>query len=320
MEIILPIFIFFFHLVPMKGFHLPSPLQELNIENDHSIRFFVKRDDLIHKDISGNKWRKLNYQIQDIIAQGQEGIITFGGAFSNHIVATAAASQLCGLKSVGIIRGESVALDNPTLQLAKSYGMNFHFVNRSAYRLKQGSDDIATIISKYPNFELIPEGGSHPRALIGVGEIIDELKKQVTIDFDYALCSVGTGTTFAGLAKSFEGELIGINALKNESIVTEICAQLDQSSLQLNQTILHDFHFGGYAKHTTELIDFMHQLYEHHKVKTDVIYTSKLFFAAIDLLKQDYFKAGSHVLIYHSGGLQGNTGMNYRFPDLITFV
>lgn len=304
----------------MKDILLPSPLDFIDIVNDQDICFYVKRDDLIHEDISGNKWRKLKYQIKELKERQKDGVITFGGAFSNHIVATAAACGLNGLKSVGIIRGEMTALNNPSLLRAQSYGMTFHFVSRAAYRLKENSHEIGDILSRYPKHQLIPEGGHHKQALIGVGDIVEELKVQAEIDFDYLLCSVGTGTTFAGFSQSFSAELIGINALKNGSIVTDICRLLDQPILPANQHVLHDFHFGGYAKHTAALIDYMHHLYDQYDVKTDVIYTAKLFFAAQELLQQQYFKPGSRVVIYHSGGLQGNAGMNYRFPDLIKFA
>lgn len=303
----------------MLGLQLPSPLQEIHIENNQSIRFYIKRDDLIHEHISGNKWRKLKFQIQEATENGKKGIITFGGAFSNHIVATAAACQLSGLQSIGIIRGEATALKNPTLQMANQYGMNFHFVNRTDYRLKTESPLIQNTISRYGECHVVPEGGSHKNALIGVAEVIDELSKQSTKSFDYALCAIGTGTTYAGLANSFKGELIGINVLKNKAIQSEICALLELSNLESRYKIFHDYHFGGYAKYTPELIEFMHEFYRNYDLKTDVIYTSKLLFAVLDLLNNNYFKYGSRVMIYHSGGLQGNAGMNFRFPGLIRF-
>lgn len=303
-------------MLPLK---LPSPLQELHIKNDRGIRFYIKRDDLIHEDISGNKWRKLQYQITDATDYKKKGIITFGGAFSNHIVATAAACQLHGLKSVGIIRGESTALENPSLQQASLYGMNFHFVNRSDYKLKENSKIIKDIFSEYPQFHVVPEGGSHRNALIGVAEVLAETREQSDIDFDYMMCAIGTGTSFAGFVDSFQGELLGINVLKNKSIVDDICQLLDKPDLDTRHQILHDYHFGGYAKFSPELIKFMHDFFEQYGVQTDVIYTSKLFFAVLDLLNKNYFKPESQVMIYHSGGLQGNAGMNYRFPDLIKF-
>lgn len=303
----------------MHGLQLPSPLQELKLNNNKGVHFYVKRDDLIHQDISGNKWRKLKYQIQDAIDHKHDGIITFGGAFSNHIVATAAACQLSGLESVGIIRGERSSIDNPSLRKASRYGMTLHFVNRSDYKIKENSKRINAVISQYSNYQLIPEGGSHQDGLLGVEEIIKEINVQSKLVFNYACCAVGTGTTFAGLANSFGGELIGVNVLKNVSVVNDICQLLKKSTLEKKHKIIHDYHFGGYAKFTPELIKFMHKLYQNHAVKTDVIYTSKLFFAAMDLLTSNYFKANSHVMIYHSGGLQGNEGMNYRFPGLINF-
>jgi len=303
----------------MSSLNLPSPLHQLHIKNDQDIRFFVKRDDLIHKDISGNKWRKLLYQIKEAQEKRKEGIITFGGAFSNHIVATAAACRMHDLQSVGIIRGESTALKNPSLQKASQYGMNFHFVSRSDYKLKEDSETIQHIISDYPDHLLVPEGGRHKNAVPGVAEVCQEIQTQSTEEFDYLLCAIGTGTTFAGFVDSFGGDLIGINVLKNKSVVDDVCGLLGRLILESQHTIIHDYHFGGYAKFTPELISFMHELYEQYGIQTDVIYTSKLFFAVLDLLNKQYFKQNSKVMIYHSGGLQGNAGMNYRFPGLIKF-
>ncbi len=303
----------------MQDILLPSPLESIDIKNDQTIRFFIKRDDLIHENISGNKWRKLKYQIQCCIEQQMEGIITYGGAFSNHIVATAAACAMLGLKSVGIIRGESKAAENPTLSMAQSLGMNLHFVNRAAYKLKETSEVIQNIQAGHPNYLLVNEGGSHPQALLGVKEVISELTEQSAASIDYLLCAVGTGATFAGLTQEFEGELIGINVLKNKGVEQEICALLGIDTLFENHKLLHHYHRGGYAKVDDALIRATVDFYKTHGVKTDLVYTSKLVMATQDLLDQHYFKDNSTVVLYHSGGLQGNAGMNYRYPGLIHF-
>lgn len=308
------------HIYSMKILKIPSPLERLNLkQEDNGISCWVKRDDLIHPLISGNKWRKLVYPLHDIINNGRSGIITFGGAFSNHIVATAVACQHLNLPCVGIIRGEDVAANNPSLMIARQAGMKLHFVDRSHYRLKESSECIRSIVEHYDNYEVIPEGGKHTLALSGVAEIIEEISQTMDEMPDYVITAVGTGTTFAGLSRAFSGKLIGINVLKNEGIEKEILNLLGDANLAKGHQVMHDYHFGGYAKYTDELIDFMHDFYEKSKIKTDVVYTSKLFFAFLDLLKKGYFEEGATVLIYHSGGEQGNAGMNYRFPGLVSF-
>lgn len=302
----------------IEELQLPSPIVEINVPNEKGVRVFVKRDDCIHEAISGNKWRKLKYQLQNIITSNKKGVLTFGGAFSNHIVATAAACRALQLSSVGIIRGDQSAEENPSLQLAMSAGMRLHFVSRTDYKAKEKSPAIQKILALYPESAIIAEGGHHERALVGMGEVIDELEHQIGIP-DYLVCAVGTGTSFAGLASKCRQQIIGINVLKNQAVSRDICSLLNQQELLKNQVLLHQYHFGGYAKFTKELIDFMHQFYLDFKVKTDVIYTAKLAFALTDLLRQNYFAANSRVVMYHSGGLQGNAGMNYLHADLIRF-
>lgn len=298
---------------------LPSPVEPIDIANDQGIRFFIKRDDCIHPIVSGNKWRKLKYQLKDSLDMGIYTVVTFGGAFSNHIVATAAACQLKGMQSVGIIRGESTSAANPSLMQARTFGMELHFVSRSDYRLKEGSEAVQSILEAYPDATLIQEGGRHQRAMPGVGEVISELTNQCDDRIDYLMCAVGTGTTFAGLAQSFSGELLGINVLKNEAVEDEICALMGVEELEGRQRILNAYHRGGYAKFDDELLQAMTTFYAKHGIKTDIIYTAKLIVAVQDLLQKRYFKDQSTVVLYHSGGLQGNEGMNYRFPGLIEF-
>ncbi len=305
----------------MIELHLPSPLHPIPIQNKKAIKFFIKRDDLIHPTISGNKWRKLKYQLTHAKEQGFKGILTFGGAYSNHIIATALAAKKEGLNSIGIIRGEahSINIKNATLSKATEYGMDLQFISREEYKLKEEGQYVQELLNKRSGFFLIPEGGKHQLALPGVAEIIQEMASDID-NIDYLLCAIGTGTTFAGLAKTKKiKQLIGIPVLKHSNIQQEIEEDLLGEHLTSDCSILHDYHFGGYAKFNSELIDFMHDINSQYNIPTDVLYTSKLLYAAVDLLRQDYFKADSTVCIYHSGGIQGNAGMNERFPDLVKF-
>ncbi len=304
----------------MDSLLLPSPLQPLPISNEMGIQFLLKRDDLIHPLLSGNKWRKLKYQIGYAHIHSFSGLLTFGGAFSNHIVATAVAANMKGFKSIGIIRGEETSITNHSLQLAKNNGMELLFVSREEYKQKEKGQTVQRFIGENPDYLLVPEGGKHTLALNGVGELVDEVLAEDVGQIDYMVCAVGTGTTFAGLAKAKHiKHLIGIPVLKHPTIKSEIEQSFFRSELHKSCQLIHDYHFGGYAKFNAILIDFMHDFYDTHQIPTDVIYTSKLMFAVTDLLQKKYFEQNATVVIYHSGGLQGNAGMNERFPGLINF-
>lgn len=286
---------------------LPSPLQQ--IPGIFRFQCFIKRDDLIHMDISGNKYRKLKYIIQDAVDNHKKGIITFGGPFSNHIYATAAYAHLIGLPSVGIIRGE-LDSDNPTIHYAMERGMKTHFISRNDYKNKK-SDTILSIISAYPDYMVIPEGGYHTLALKGIIEIIEEF------DFtpDYITCSIGTGTTAAGLlsaimAKGWSTKLLAFAPMKNKSLrsqILDLAGVTDSSHLIL----IEDYHRGGYAKLDPALLQF----HEHFQSKTgitlDPIYTLKMMFGLDDMSKSDYFNDSDTIVVYHSGGLQGWNGFRY---------
>lgn len=286
---------------------LPSPLKQ--IPAIFPFQCFMKRDDLIHMEVSGNKYRKLKYIIQDALVNQKKGIITFGGPFSNHIYATAAFAHLIELPSVGIIRGES-DLDNPTIHFAMQRGMKIHFVSRNDYK-NQNSDTLLRIISSYPDYMVIPEGGYHLLALKGVIEIVEEL------DFtpDYITCAIGTGTTAAGLlsgiiSKSWATKLIAFAPMKNQSLKGQI---LNLAGVpDTNRLILvEDYHRGGYAKLDPALLQF----HEHFRAKTNIsldpIYTLKMMFGLNDMSKSDYFNKSDTVVVYHSGGLQGWDGFQY---------
>jgi 1-aminocyclopropane-1-carboxylate deaminase len=264
----------------------------------------ILRLDQIHPVVSGNKWFKLTYYLRDALAERYDTIATFGGAYSNHIVATAFAANEKRLKSIGYIRGDAPAF-SPTLEEAASYGMELHFVDRALYRDKISIMARETGPGKY----WIMEGGYGVRGAEGAADI---LRCAETSHYSHILCAVGTGTMMAGLIKGAgqKQQVTGISVLKNHfALANEVMHLLDDTEKQKHFTILHDYHGGGYAKYSPELIELMRRIWETEQIPTDIVYTSKLIFAAQDLVRKNHFPAGSSVLLIHSGGLQGNRSL-----------
>jgi 1-aminocyclopropane-1-carboxylate deaminase len=280
--------------------------QEIELENS-SVRLFVRREDLIHPFVSGNKFRKLRYNLAEAEKQNFTKLVTFGGAFSNHIAAVAYAGKLLGFETIGIIRGDELEAnwrDNPTLQFAHSCGMQFEFVSREVYRTKEDVSFLDSLKTKFGDFYSIPEGGTNELAVKGCEEILTETDKE----FDYVCVSVGTGGTISGLINSaFEGQkIIGFPALKGDFLQKDICKFAKKDNWILNL----DYHFGGYSKVTDELIAFINRFNEKYKIPLDPIYTGKMFFGVLDLIEKDFFKKESKILLIHTGGLQGIEGIN----------
>lgn len=263
----------------------------------------VLRLDLIHPVISGNKWFKLKIYLEEALRLGRNTVVTYGGAYSNHIVAAAAACKLYGLKGIGIIRGEKPLLLSPTLRDAASYGMELEFVSREDYRNRRMPERIATLQDAY----LIHEGGYGLKGAEGAASILS----QAGGNYTHILAAAGTGTMLAGLALAAKPgqEVTGVPVLRNiQSLGEEIDALLPQEK-KGSFRLLDGFHFGGYAKHNAELIRFMNGWYELTGIPTDFVYTGKLFFALDQQMQQNYFPEGSRVLAIHSGGLQGNRSL-----------
>jgi len=286
-----------------------SEIVKLPLQLPFEISLFMQRDDLLHPMISGNKFRKLKYNIAAAQAQNAKGLITFGGAFSNHILATAAAGEAYNLPTVGIVRGEELAdkwQKNPTLARCVSMGMQLHFVSRADYALKEESVSIKTIIESYTGFYVLPEGGTNILALKGCGEILDGH----TQHFDYICVAVGTGGTISGLinASKLEQKIIGYSALKGDFLIEEI----NNFATRKNWELRTDYHFGGYAKVTDDLVDFLNDFYTKTNVPLDPIYTGKMVFGVLEDIKQGFFKPNSSVLLIHTGGLQGIEGVNNK--------
>lgn len=275
-------------------------IQKINSDlfSEKKVDVSVLRLDLIHPQISGNKWFKLKYNLEEAKRLGYDTILTFGGAFSNHIHATAVACKQAGMKCIGVIRGDESSKDNFTLLDAAANGMQIEFVSREDYTKKTQADFIEILKNKFGSFYLIPEGGDNGFGAKGCEEILPEEN-----DFNLVLCACGTGTTFTGIKKSLKRNqnIIGISVLKGQGEMTKS-----------NPEIRTDYHFGGYAKHTQELLSFKNDFEEQTKIPLDYVYTAKLFYAAYDLIKTNQI-SDKKILIIHSGGLQGNRGYEDRY-------
>ena len=272
-----------------------------------SFSLTMKREDQLHDFVSGNKFRKLKYNIVEAIKKNNTCLLTFGGAYSNHIAAVAAAGFEMGLETIGVIRGEEIAdrlARNPTLSFAQRKGMQLHFVSREDYRQKTELDFISSLQEKFGPFYLIPEGGTNALAVKGCEEILN----QSDIDYDYICTPVGTGGTIAGLinASGPDQTVIGFSILKG-TFQKEV---IENFTLKSNYYLTDAYCFGGYAKIDSQLIRFINEFKRNYGIPLDPIYTGKMMFGIFDLLKQGYFKENSRILAVHTGGLQGITGMN----------
>jgi 1-aminocyclopropane-1-carboxylate deaminase len=282
--------------------------QKINFKNI-SNNLYIKREDLIHPLISGNKYRKLKYNLQEAQIQKKNTLITFGGAFSNHILAVAALGFENNLKTVGIIRGEELSSkinENPTLKKASQLGMQFEFVSREMYRDKSATDFLFSWNEKYKNAYVIPEGGTNELAVKGCEEVLLD----TDLIFDYICCCVGTGGTISGIINSSKPnqKILGFPALKGNFISKHISNFAKQS----NWALQSDYHFGGYGKISDELIRFLNDFYSETAIPLDPIYTGKMVFGIVDLYQKNFFSEKDKVLIIHTGGLQGIAGMNQK--------
>jgi 1-aminocyclopropane-1-carboxylate deaminase len=274
-----------------------------------NISLSVLRLDKIHPVVSGNKLFKLHYFLEEALQSQHKTILTFGGTYSNHLVATAFACQADGLKSIGIVRGERPAQLSNTLQQCIEYGMQLQFISRAAYLKKEEASFISDLTRGFGETVLIPEGGYHPSGAKGAA-LIGKLVSKDT--YTHICTAAGTATTTAGLLQCAgpEQEIISVPVLKGMTDISERIDLLNgKNTSQKQLRIFNEYHFGGYAKKTPELLLFMNQLWQHHQLPTDFVYTAKLFFAIYDKLKQGYFSAGSRILCLHTGGLQGNNSL-----------
>lgn len=266
-----------------------------------NIKIRVRREDQNHAFVSGNKWWKLKYNLLHAIEKKYETIVTFGGAYSNHIYATAAACRELGLKSVGIIRGEETLPLNSTLAFAKASGMQLHYITREAYRKKSDPEFLQSIEQQYKNCFIIPEGGTNEWAIRGSEELGKEILKT---DFDYCCLPVGTGGTMAGIINAFDGKrkIIGIPVLRDGGFLSDEIKKYLKSDFT-NWQLLLDYHMGGYAKTSPELNRFIDQV-KADGIPTEFVYSGKLFWAVQDLVSKNFFEPGSIILALHTGGLR----------------
>ncbi|MBK6521922.1 MAG: pyridoxal-phosphate dependent enzyme [Sphingobacteriaceae bacterium] len=286
----------------------------------------VLRLDLIHPFYGGNKYFKLKYNIQKVAGKT---ILTFGGAHSNHIYSTAAFCHEQKLKCVGVIRGEESMIENsPTLQFAKQQGMHLHFVSREIYRTKTEQELLNDLKKEFGDFYLIPEGGNNEEGIKGCMEILDEV-----LFYDYIFCACGTSCTYTGILASAnlpagkagkDQKIIGISVLKGENqLIDEVNANTSKFNFEKikayssgkidHSTILNNYHFGGYAKHAQELLNFKNEFEKDNHIPLDYVYTSKLFYAVYDLINKELLLENKKILIVHSGGQQGNAGYERRY-------
>lgn len=299
---------------------MPKPLSILQkIEHPAFEKFNidvkVKRDDQLHNIISGNKWRKLKYNLAQAESSSYRGALTFGGGYSNHLHAFAYACKQKNIPCIGIIRGEARYAENFTLRWARYWGMQCHFIDRKTYRRRFDADFIDELKLLYPDYFIIPEGGSNALATEGVAEIITELNQQT--DFDTLLTPVGSGGTIAGLirgdsiANNKQHNILGIAVLKQaEYLVNEIKSLLPNDALaHKNWQLLTNFHRGGYGKFSNSDVERIIAFNQQTKVTFEPVYTGKMILALLDLLEQEYFKPGERIVLLHTGGLQGVGGM-----------
>jgi len=299
--------------------NLNSPLQHL--DTIQGVELWLKRDDQIHPQVSGNKWRKLKYYLQDFRDSGKEVILTFGGAFSNHLAATAALGKLAGVPTKALVRGEEVQ-SNPTLDFCREQGMEVETIPRKRYSAKDDPEFLQMLAETLPEVYVIPEGGKGPLGVKGCTEILEEVEP----GFDFIASSAGTGTTCSGLLLSdYKAKLLCYPALKGGLFLKRAIAQqlLDfeqafstkhdvKKLVDTRLAMAENYHFGGYAKVQPELIHFMNDFYEKYQVPLDPVYTGKMMYGIFEMIKNGEIPSGTKLLAVHTGGLQGIKGMNQR--------
>jgi 1-aminocyclopropane-1-carboxylate deaminase len=287
---------------------LPTPLQEISdaVTLKAGVSLYIKRDDLIHPTVSGNKWRKLKYNLKQAKLEGATTLLTFGGAFSNHLYATAAAGAFTGFETIGIVRGEDAGINkSSTLRFCEEQGMKLHFVTREEYKLRGSEDYLDQVKKQFKQPFIIPEGGTSEWALKGVREMTEEVNLQSGKLPDYYAVAAGTGGTAAGILSS-GAKVLAFSALKGGGFLEQDILNLAGCNGNKEQLELFtDYHFKGYAKYTPELLGFINTFKKIHGIQLEQVYTAKMLFGLYDLIEKGYFKEGSCIVAVHTGGLQG---------------
>jgi 1-aminocyclopropane-1-carboxylate deaminase len=302
----------------MLNLNLPSPIQPIHSEiaSEKKIGLYIKRDDLIHPQISGNKWRKLKYNILHAKEKGYQKLVTFGGAYSNHLYAFAAACKNFGINGTVIIRGEKPKKKSHTIEFAEKCGLKLIYTSRENYR-KKDAELISSIIPD-KDFFLIPEGGSNDFALMGLKEMMEEIDEA----YNFICCPVGTGGTISGILKysNPSTKVIGFPVLKGVDYLIETISKFSElKDLDKKLIWASEYHFGGYAKINQDLIEFTNNFYQLHQIPLDLVYTSKMMYGVLDMIKKDMIPENSKMLVIHTGGLQGNIGMKERLKINLSF-
>ncbi|MFK8008394.1 MAG: 1-aminocyclopropane-1-carboxylate deaminase/D-cysteine desulfhydrase [Saprospiraceae bacterium] len=299
-----------------------TPIGQLHhsILDKKNIQLWFKRDDLTHPELQGNKWRKLKYNIAEAQQTQKKYLLTFGGAYSNHLFATAAAGKLFNLKTIGIVRGEKIFPLNSTLSFAEDCGMQLYFVDRKTYALKEKL--LSDLDIPLDECYVLPEGGTNKLAIKGCSELGLEILAQLDFIPNFICTSCGTGGTIAGLiqSKKQDTHVLGFSALKGDFMkqeVQNILTNFFPNENHNNFSIQTDYHFGGYAKHSSALLDFINSFKQEYQIQLDPIYTGKMLYGIFDLIEKDFFPHGSRVVAIHTGGLQGILGFRERFGNLI---
>lgn len=281
------------------------PLQQIDdpLLSPYDIQLFVKRDDLIHPYVSGNKWRKLKYNLHQAALENHDTLLTFGGAYSNHILATAHASRLCGFRSIGVIRGEEYAPLNPILAEAQSTGMTFEYMPRWRYRQKESQEIRNELQTRFGCFYMLPEGGTNKLAVRGCSEIIADISRS----FDVVCCACGTGGTLAGLISGLRTgqQALGVAVLKGETFLKDSIRRLIPTSHSKHKwDISFDYSFGGYAKKNVPLLNFIDRFQTIHHIELDAVYTGKLMFGLYEMIQSGHFDRGKRIVAIHTGKTQ----------------
>jgi len=289
-----------------------TPVFEINEElfDNAGIRVLIKREDQNHPEIAGNKWWKLKYNIEDALLHNYDTLLTFGGAYSNHIYATAAAACENGFRSIGIIRGEETFPLNDTLSFAKAKGMQLYYISREEYKQKNDPAFIEKLGKQFGRFYMIPEGGTNELAVKGCEEFAEKILSQ--IEYDYLCLPVGTGGTISGIICGLADnkKVIGVSVLKDGEFLKNVISQRVKNysgNFYENWSLLTSYHHGGYAKVTKELMAFIEEMHLKHKLPLDRVYTAKMVWAMYEEIKKGIFERGSTLLLFHTGGLQGSS-------------
>jgi 1-aminocyclopropane-1-carboxylate deaminase/D-cysteine desulfhydrase-like pyridoxal-dependent ACC family enzyme len=289
-------------------FNITTNYLQDNLFLNKGITLSVLRLDQVHTVISGNKIFKLNYLLEDAIKSGYDRILTFGGAYSNHLVASAYACKLKGLRSIGVVRGEQPFNISHTLKDCLNYGMHLHYISREKYDKKDEPALIQELLTLYGNCSIIPEGGFHSLGAKGAADIMNYISDSAS----HIACAVGTATTLAGLLKGIKNhqQVIAIPVLKGMTDIPERLLFLNGIKYSADQLHIADkYHFGGYAKKDLQLFERMNEWYAKFQIPTDFVYTAKMMYGIMDMIQHDFFAEGSHIVCVHTGGLQGNLSL-----------